>query len=172
MEQVFGVDFPVEIFPGTYLYKLQKHEDSRGFVIEGFRSDWPKINDFVQEMAYFSVTKPGVSRGPHEHGHQSDFFVFCGPGAFEIRLWDIRGLDRGNTAALKKAPSFKEIVGQDPFMSAILVPPGVVHGYKCISSTFGVVINLPDKLYKGYKKLEDVDEIRWEAMQSNPFKMD
>ena len=41
-------------------------------------------------MAYVSVTKPGVIRGPHEHVNQTDMFVFVGPGEFELHLWDRR----------------------------------------------------------------------------------
>jgi dTDP-4-dehydrorhamnose 3,5-epimerase len=53
----------------------------------------------------------------------------------------------------------------------VIVPPGVVHGYKCISTEPGLVINLPDKLYKGEGKNEEVDEIRWEGRADSPFKI-
>jgi dTDP-4-dehydrorhamnose 3,5-epimerase len=42
------------------------------------------------------------------------------------------------------------------------VPPGVVHGYINISDRDGMVLNYPDKLYKGWGKKEEVDEIRHE----------
>jgi dTDP-4-dehydrorhamnose 3,5-epimerase len=44
----------------------------------------------------------------------------------------------------------------------VVVPPGVVHGYKNISDRDGMVLNYPDKLYKGWGKKEEVDEIRHE----------
>jgi hypothetical protein len=46
-----------------------------------------------------------------------------------------------------------------------------VHGYKCISDVPAYSINLPDKLYKGKDKSEEVDEIRWEKDENSPFKI-
>ena len=44
-----------------------------------------------------------------------------------------------------------------------IVPPGVVHGYQNISTSIdGMVLNYPDKLYRGWKKKEEVDEVRHE----------
>ncbi len=54
----------------------------------------------------------------------------------------------------------------------MIIPPGVVHGYKCISQTPAWSINLPDKLYKGPGKSEEIDEIRWELMKNSPFKIE
>jgi dTDP-4-dehydrorhamnose 3,5-epimerase len=53
----------------------------------------------------------------------------------------------------------------------VTVPPGVVHGYKCISDIPAFSINLPDKLYKGVGKAEKVDEIRWEKQADSPYKI-
>jgi len=53
----------------------------------------------------------------------------------------------------------------------VIVPPGVVHGYKCVSAEGGMSINLPDKLYKGEGKVEEVDEIRWEDRKDSPYKI-
>jgi dTDP-4-dehydrorhamnose 3,5-epimerase len=51
------------------------------------------------------------------------------------------------------------------------VPPGVVHGYKCISQGPALSINLPDKLYKGVLKADEIDEIRWEEDKNSPYKI-
>ncbi|MHB8904269.1 MAG: dTDP-4-dehydrorhamnose 3,5-epimerase family protein, partial [Patescibacteria group bacterium] len=53
----------------------------------------------------------------------------------------------------------------------VVVPPGVVHGYKCISDIPALSINLPDKLYKGEGKKEEIDEIRWELDSNSPYKI-
>ena len=52
-----------------------------------------------------------------------------------------------------------------------IVPPGVVHAYKCISDENAWCINLPDKLYKCEGKKEEVDEIRWENKEDSPYKI-
>ena len=142
--------------------KLEKFTDERGWLAELWRND--EI-DYTPVMAYFSKTEPGVARGPHEHKEQSDGFVFCGPGNFKVYLWENR----------KGKPGYHELesleAGEDnPTM--IIIPPGVVHGYKNISDTPAYNINLPDKLYKGKDKKEEVDEIRWEKDPKSPFKIE
>ena len=47
-----------------------------------------------------------------------------------------------------------------------------MHGYKNIGSTDGMVINCPNRLYMGEKKLDPIDEIRHEDDPASPFKMD
>lgn len=142
--------------------QLNKFKDDRGWLAEIFRHD--EI-DYAAAMSYVSMTEPGKIRGPHEHKEQSDFFVFLGPGDFTLYLWDRR----------ENSPTYKEEIkidvgGKNPV--SVIVPPGVVHGYKCISDIPAMCINLPDKLYRGRGKKEEVDEIRWEKDPASPFKID
>lgn len=147
--------------------KLNKFEDERGWLAEIYRSD--EIN-FDPTMGYISITKSGVTRGPHEHKYQSDFFIFPGPGDFMLYLWDNRKTAGGRDAIDRVFPMMKIEVGEKNPVS-VIVPPGVVHGYKCISEIPAMSINLPDKLYKGEGKKEEVDEIRWETDKNSPFKI-
>jgi len=135
---------------------LQKNEDERGWLTEIFRSD--DLGGYKPVMSYVSSTKPGVVRGPHEHEFQSDCFVFLGPGNFELYLWD------------KKGEEMQMEVGENN-PTLVIVPPGVVHGYKCIGDKDAWSINLPNKLYKGENKSEEVDEIRWEKDPNSPYKI-
>ena len=146
---------------GVIIKKLKKNEDSRGWLAEIYRSD---ETDYQPAMSYVSVTKPGVIRGPHEHTEQSDCFVFVGPGSFELHLWD----NQNNSKT--KGEYMKLIVGEDN-PSLVLVPPGVIHGYKCISKIPAYSINLPDKLFKGQGRKEELDEIRWELEKESPYKI-
>jgi dTDP-4-dehydrorhamnose 3,5-epimerase len=144
------MDLPV----GVIIKSLKSFGDSRGHLTELFRSDeLPEV--FLPGMGYISVTHPGVSRGPHEHVHQTDLFAFV-DGAYELRLWENRGGF--------EPWELKVLVGaENP--SAVIVPPGVVHGYKNVGNSD------PDKLYAGPKRSEPVDEIRHEEIDS-PFSMD
>ena len=140
---------------GIIIEKLTKFSDERGFLVETFRVD--NLPDNLQPaMSYVSYTKPGITRGPHEHKEQTDIFCFMGPGNFMIKLWDNR----------KESKTFgyvMEIVGGEDNPIRVIVPPGVVHGYKNISKEVdGMVINYPDKLYRGWDREEEVDEIRHE----------
>ena len=140
---------------GVIIEKLIKFSDERGFLVETFRVD--NLPDNLQPvMSYISYTKPRIARGPHEHKKQTDIFCFIGPGNFRIKLWDNR----------KESKTFgycMKIFGGEDNSISVIVPPGVVHGYKNISpEADGMVINYPDKLYRGRDKKEEVDEIRHE----------
>jgi len=146
---------------GVIIKKINKNEDSRGWLAEIYRQD---ETDYKFAMSYISVTKRGVARGPHEHKFQADGFVFVGPGNFELHLWDRRGNSRTNGKYMKVQAGENNPV-------LVIVPPGVVHGYKNISGVDGWCINLPDKLYKGEGKRGEVDEIRWEQNEDTPYKI-
>jgi len=146
---------------GVVIKKIKKFEDVRGWLTEIYRKDSDNIH---AAMSYVSFTKFNVARGPHEHLKQTDFFVFIGPGDFELYLWD----NRKDSETYKEEMKF--VVGESNKVS-VLVPPGVVHGYKSISKNGSISINLPDKLYAGKNKKEKVDEIRHENDKNSPFKI-
>lgn len=146
---------------GVLIRKLTKQTDDRGFLMEIFRKDEDK---FIPAMSYISHTKYGVSRGPHEHRTQADFFCFTGPGEFELYLWDNR--EDSSTYKEKSVITVGEL---NP--CSVIVPAGVVHGYKAISENGAFSINLPDKLFMGEKKSEEIDEIRHEADPNSEFKI-
>lgn len=141
--------------------KLEKYHDDRGYLTELYRRD---EDNYQPAMAYASLTNPGVVRGPHEHVSQSDGFAFFGPGSFRLYLWDRR--EDSET----KGEKIEIEVGEDN-PTFVIVPPGVVHGYKCISDNPALSVNLPDKLYKGEKKASEIDEIRWEENEDSPYKI-
>jgi len=143
---------------------LTKYRDHRGWLMELFRSDVIG-KEFLPEMAYISETEPGIARGPHEHKDQADLFCFIGPSTFRLYLWDAR--TNSSTFGHKMVLDAGE---QKP--QAVIVPPGVVHAYKNIESKQGWVINLPNKLYAGKERKEEVDEIRHESDPHSPFTLD
>jgi dTDP-4-dehydrorhamnose 3,5-epimerase len=140
---------------GVVIKKLVKNVDERGFLIETFRLD-TLPEGLAPRMSYTSYTEPGVGRGPHEHESQTDLFAFIGPGNFKVYLWDNR----------KKSSTFgnkKIVFAGDDNPLFVIVPAGVVHGYKNISKAVrGMVLNYPDALYRGQGKKQPVDEIRHE----------
>ena len=140
---------------GVVIEKLIKFSDERGFLVETFRVD--NLSDNLQPvMSYVSYTRPGVARGPHEHLKQTDIFCFMGPGNFRIKLWD-------NRRESKTYGNYVDAIGGEDNAIRVIVPPGVVHGYKNISEDEeGMVLNYPDKLYRGLDRKEEVDEIRHE----------
>ena len=147
---------------GVIVRSLSRHEDERGWLSELFRGDeW----DHQVAMCYVSWTHPGKARGPHEHSYQSDCFAFLGPGMFRLYLWDSRKESKTYLQRMRLD------VGEDAPV-AVLVPPRVVHAYRCISTEKGLVVNLPDKLYAGILRKQAVDEIRHEDKADTPFLLD
>ena len=146
---------------GVVIDKINSYTDKRGWLKEIYRSDEA---DIVPSMCYISHTNFNEIRGPHEHLGQTDFFVFVGPGDFELYLWD----DRKNspTQGINK----RLVVGESNNVS-VVVPPGVVHGYKSISEEGSFSVNLPDKLYGGVDRKEEVDEIRHENNRNSKFRI-
>ena len=142
---------------GVIVRNLHKNIDNRGYLIETFRKDLLP-EGLRPAMSYISNTKPGVTRGPHEHREQTDIFCFIGPGNFKIKLWD----NRKDSSTYKNV---MEIIGGESNQVTVIVPTGVVHGYKNVSHKDGMVINYPDSLYKGWGKHEEVDEIRHEDQE-------
>jgi dTDP-4-dehydrorhamnose 3,5-epimerase len=148
---------------GVIVRDFKRVEDSRGWLLELFRQD-ELANEAHPAMAYMSMTRPGVTRGPHEHRDQIDYFGFVGPSVFRVYLWDNRP-----DSATFKAKYFLDVGENRP--ASILVPSGVVHAYKNIGSVDGIVFNAPNRLYAGYDKSEPVDEIRHEDRPDSLFKL-
>jgi dTDP-4-dehydrorhamnose 3,5-epimerase len=147
------------------VYPLRKFVDERGWLAELFRHD-ELSEEFYPTMAYISVTEPLYQRGPHEHVEQADLFCFLGSGNFKLRLWD----NRPESSTYRYVMTM--FVGADN-PQAVIIPKGVVHAYKNISTTDkGVVINCPNRLYMGQGKKEEIDEIRHEDDPNTIFTMD
>lgn len=149
---------------GVIIKELGVNSDSRGWLSEIFRTDEIR-RGLVPEMAYLSSTLPGISRGPHEHMDQTDYFCFIGTSLFNVYLWDNRqnSVTFGERVILEAKPAVPTVV---------IVPPRIVHAYKNVGASPGLVLNLPNKLYRGWDKQEAVDEIRHESDRNSRFKLD
>jgi dTDP-4-dehydrorhamnose 3,5-epimerase len=158
------MEFKTGPIDGVVVRPLGKYRDDRGWLCELFRDD--DLPAGLQPvMAYISETRAGVTRGPHEHVDQSDYFGFFGPGNFRVVAWDNR----------PDSPTFRyrwsDVVGEDKPM-LIVIPPGVVHAYTNVSAVAGLVFNGPNRLYKGVGRKEPVDEVRHEDDPDSPFRVE
>lgn len=145
---------------GVIIREANLFKDVRGWLAEVFRAD-DLPEGFSPLMSYVSMTLPGVARGPHEHSYQSDYFYFL--SNFKLYLWDNR----------KSSSTYLNMLVMDETRGkAVIIPPGVVHAYKNDTTSDGLVLNFPDKLYAGWGKKEPVDEIRHESDKESPFTLD
>ena len=149
---------------GVVVRELSTHNDERGSLTELFRAD-ELDKEFYPLMSYISMTRAGVTRGPHEHVDQADIFLFLGPSTFRVYLWDNRpgSETKGNHDRFEAGEA-------NPLR--VLVPKGVVHAYKNVGDRDGMVINCPNRLYAGTGRKEPVDEIRHEDDPHGPFQVD
>ena len=144
---------------GLDIRELPVYKDQRGWLAEIIRDD---ETEYRPVMSYLSMTRPGLLRGPHEHTDQTDYFCFI--GKFRLYVWDNR---KDSTTYLEK-----KIIDTNGTPTVAIVPAGVVHAYKNIDSSDGLVINMPDRLFMGEGKAEPVDEIRHEDDPSSPFRIE
>lgn len=155
------MDFIDGEIEGVIVENPTVNRDSRGWLVEVFRSDELKV-PISHAMAYISGTNPSVVRGPHMHAYQTDYFYFTGIGKFNLYLWDYR----------PDAKRHRRLF-QCYTPTVVIVPPGVVHAYKNVSEDdVGLVLNLPNQLYAGFQKKDPVDEVRFENHPGSPFKIE
>ncbi len=148
------MEFRLGPIAGVVVRPLPMHRDDRGWLVELFRNDeFPA--DLHPAMGYLSESHPGITRGPHEHRHQTDVFVFLGTSEFRIFLWDPR-------AASPTQGCKQEVDVAAGLATLVIIPCGIVHGYRNLGASAGWVLNFPNRLYCGENRTEAVDEIRHE----------
>jgi len=149
---------------GVIIRPLARHNDERGWLTELFRCDEIPA-EYHPMMCYISMTRPGMTRGPHEHREQTDLFCFLGPSAFRLHLWDNR---------LKSSTYGQKCIVEATVEKRLMViiPPGIVHGYANVGDCDGLVFNAPNRLFMGENRCEPVDEIRYEDDPESHFRLD
>lgn len=139
---------------GVKTKKLRVIPDERGRLAEIIRSDDPEyFKKFGQ--VYITTAYPGVVKGWHYHKKQYDNFA-CVHGMMKVVLYDGR----------EKSPTHGEVneffIGEhNPLL--IQIPPGVMHGFKCISEHEAIVVNVPTEVYV----YDDPDEYRVDPYSPN-----
>jgi dTDP-4-dehydrorhamnose 3,5-epimerase len=111
--------------------------DERGRLMEMLRSDEEIFMSFGQ--VYMTTAYPGVVKGWHYHKVQYDNMIVV-KGMMKIVLYDNR----------MDSPTYKEVneffLG-DYNPQLLQIPPLVFHGFKCISESEALVINIPTEVY-------------------------
>ncbi len=120
--------------------------DERGRLMEIIRNDDEIFEKFGQ--VYMTTNYPGVIKAWHYHQGQFDH-VSCVKGMIKLVLHDSR--DSSST----KGQTQEFFIGENNPM-LVKIPPMVYHGWKCISETESLVVNMTSEVYN-YK---DPDEIR------------
>lgn len=137
---------------GVVTKKLKMIPDERGRLMEVLRSDDQFFDKFGQ--AYITSAYPGVVKAWHKHKIQNDHFA-CIKGMAKLVLYD----DRDKSVTRAELNEF--IIGElNPML--VRVPAGIWHGFKCVSETECICLNLPTEVYK----YDHPDEERIDAHKS------
>ena len=123
---------------GVVVRQLRRNADERGWLMEVLRKDWADVFPGFGQ-AYVSLNYPGVIRAWHFHKKQTDVFV-CLAGMIKVPLYD------GRDGSATKGRIDEYFIGDDNPL-AILIPPGIYHGYKTIGTRPSLLLNFPDQLY-------------------------
>jgi len=134
---------------GVSIVPLKPIPDERGRLMEIFRSDDPDFEKFGQ--VYITTAYPGAVKAWHYHKKQTDNFC-CISGMMKVALYDAR------EGSPTKGEVNEFFIGtHNP--ARLRIPPGVYHGFKCISETEAIVVNTPTEPYNHKKP----DEYRIDA---------
>lgn len=129
---------------GVKVKNLKVICDERGRLMEILRSDDELFIKFGQ--VYITTAYPGVVKAWHYHKHQTDNMSVV-RGMMKIVLYD----DREGSNTRGEVNQF--FVGENnPIL--VSIPEMVYHGFKCISETEAMVINVPTNIFD-YKQPDE-----------------
>lgn len=116
---------------------LKGNADERGCLTEILRCDEDVFKRFGQ--VYVSLNYPGVIRAWHYHKKQDDYWAVV-KGMVKVVLYDARedSPTRGEV---------QEVFLGEQNMSLLVIPIGVMHGYKTIGTETSLLLNLPTEPY-------------------------
>lgn len=129
---------------GVNIKKLKVIPDERGRLMEIMRSDDEIFDKFGQ--VYMTTAYPGVVKAWHYHKNQADHMVVV-KGMMKIVLFD----DREGSGTRGKV---MELFMGEHNQILVKIPPGIYHGFKCISESEAIVINIPTEVYN-YKSPDE-----------------
>jgi len=129
---------------GVKVKKLKVIPDERGRLMEMVRADDEDFTRFGQ--VYMTTAYPGVVKGWHYHEKQYDNMVVVS-GMMKIALYDRR-------TDSKTHGEVNEFFAGPHNPLRITIPPGVCHGFKCISAEEAMVINTVSEPYD-YKRPDE-----------------
>jgi len=126
-----------DVIDGVRARRARVLPDERGRLGEIIRADDPWFDKFGQ--VYFTTTYPGVVKAWHYHKLQTDHF-YCVRGAIKLGLYD--GRDGSPTSG-----EVNEVCMSEHLPALVRIPPGVYHGWMCVSDVECIVVNMTTECY-------------------------
>ena len=134
------------LIDGVAVRRAKVLPDERGRLGEIMRADDPWFEKFGQ--VYFSTTYPGVVKAWHYHKKQTDHFYVV-KGMVKVALYDKR--ENSPTEGM-----VNEVYLSEHCPGLVRIPPGVLHGWMCVSDSEACIVNVVSEMYNH----SDPDEFR------------
>jgi len=129
--------------------EVREFTDTRGSLIETWRTDEDKYAASVPKMSYSSFSNPFIMRGPHQHKDQTDwFYTFKNKMVYHLYNPDTKEMKVHFTDPTK--------------VTRVKVAPPIIHSYRNLENFQIFTSNFPTSLFMGENKKEEIDEIRHE----------
>ena len=125
------------LIEGVEVRQTKVISDERGRLGEIMRADDPWFEKFGQ--VYFTTTYPGVVKAWHYHKKQTDHFYVI-KGMVKVALYDQR---EGSSAH----GVVNELYLGEHCPGLVRIPPGVQHGWMCVSETEAYIVNVVSEMY-------------------------
>jgi len=141
------------LIDGVAVRRAKVFPDQRGRLGEIMRADDPWFEKFGQ--VYFTTTYPGVVKAWHYHKKQFDHFYII-KGTVKIALCDQR----------QDSPTYKtvnEVYLGEHCPGLLRIPPGVQHGWMCVSTSEAYILNIVSEMYN----YSDPDEFRTDPHEND-----
>jgi dTDP-4-dehydrorhamnose 3,5-epimerase len=116
---------------GVEFKSIISHVDERGYFRELIRKDDKILTEGLGQVSH-SLVYSGVIKGWHGHEYQTQWNYVVN-GLIFVALFDARK----NSSTYKKTITF--LVGDFQESQIYKFPPGVLHGYKCISGPMNII---------------------------------
>jgi dTDP-4-dehydrorhamnose 3,5-epimerase len=126
-----------KLIEGVEARRAKVIPDERGRLGEILRADDPWFEKFGQ--VYFTTTYPGIVKAWHYHSKQTDHFYVV-RGLVKIGLYDSR----------EDSPTHgvvNEVYLGEHCPGLVRIPPGVQHGWMCVSDIEAIIINMVTEPY-------------------------
>ncbi|MFC1739010.1 dTDP-4-dehydrorhamnose 3,5-epimerase family protein [Planctomycetota bacterium] len=133
-----------DLIEGVAARRAKVLPDERGRLGEIFRADDQWFEKFGQ--VYFTTTYPGVVKAWHFHKKQIDH-IYVIKGTVKIALFDMR--DGSPTKGV-----VNEVYPGEHCPGLVRIPPGIAHGWMCVSEEEAYIVNVASEIYN-YSKPDE-----------------
>lgn len=116
---------------GVIFKDLVTHTDERGFFREVIRQTDELFADGFGQISH-SLVHPGILKAWHAHVRQTQW-TYVASGLLQVAVHDTR----------PQSPTFRQtldfLLGENQRVAVYRLPPGVAHGYRCLSGPAHVI---------------------------------